>query len=143
MTSRIFQRMHWFGWVCWLGVVIWTCTVFYLSSIAGPELAGMNVFDINDKMLHFAAFFCGVLALVPALRHAWDWPWKKVCIVAIVALSTYGALDEVHQKFTPSRSALDPWDWLADFLGASAGAPLAAFTHAYISRKTRPAPPRN
>lgn len=128
--------MHWFGWVCWLGVVIWTCTVFYLSSLAGPVVADMNVFDVNDKMLHFAAFFAGVLALVPALRHTWRWSWRKCCIIAVIALSTYGALDEVHQQFTPSRSALDVWDWLADTLGASAGAPLAAAVHAAISRRT-------
>jgi VanZ family protein len=135
MESR--ERMHWFGWVCWLGVVIWTCTVFYLSSLAGPEVADMNVFNVNDKALHFVAFFSGVLALVPALRHTWRWPWKKCCIVAVIILSTYGALDEVHQKFTPSRSALDVWDWLADTLGACAGAPLAAVVHAAISRRTQ------
>ena len=137
------DRMHWFGWVCWLGVVIWIVTVYYLSSLGSVEISDMNVFDVNDKMLHFAAFFCGVLALTPALRHTFDWPWKKVCLVAVACMSVYGALDEFHQKFTPSRSALDVWDWLADTLGASAGAPLAAFVHAYISRKTRPAPAGN
>ena len=127
--------MHWFGWVSWLGVVIWTCTVFYLSSLSGPQIADMNQFDLNDKLLHFAAFFSGVLALVPAIRHRWGWPWKKVCTAAIAVLASYGAFDEIHQLFTPSRSALDPWDWLADTLGASTGAPLAAFIHAFISKK--------
>jgi VanZ family protein len=137
------ERMHWFGWVCWLGVVIWACTVFILSSMGGPQINDMNVFELNDKLLHFAAFFCGVLALVPALRHTWRWPWRKCCIVAVIAISAYGALDEVHQNFTPRRSGLDVWDWVADTLGASAGAPLAAFVHAYISRKNRPAPAGN
>ena len=137
------EKMHWFGWVCWLGIVIWTCTVFYLSSLGSTEISEMNVFDANDKLLHFIAFFSGVLAVVPALRLTWGWPWKKVCIVAVACLSLYGALDEVHQKFTPSRSALDVWDWLADTLGASTGAPLAAIVHAYISRKNRPAPAGN
>ncbi len=135
--------MHWFGWVCWLGVVIWICTVFFLSSLGSQDIEGMNTFKLNDKMLHFVAFFAGVLPLVPALRHTWRWPWRKCCIIAILCLSAYGALDEVHQKFTPSRSALDFWDWLADTLGAAAGAPIAAFVHATISRKTRPTPQGN
>lgn len=137
------ERMHWFGCVCWLGVVIWISTVFYLSSLGGVEISDMNVLNVNDKMLHLVAFFCGVLALTPALRLTWNWPWKKVCIVAVVCMSAYGALDEFHQKFIPGRSALSVWDWLADTLGAAVGAPLAAFVHAYISRKNRPAPAGN
>ena len=128
-------HLHWFAWVCWLGVLIWVSTIFYLSSLGSTEISEMNVFDASDKLLHFIAFFTGVLALVPALRLTFGWPWKKVCLIAIACLSAYGALDEVHQKFTPSRSALDVWDWLADTLGATAGAPLAAFVHAFIVRR--------
>ena len=36
--------------------------------------------------------------------------------------SVIGRLDEYHQTFTPGRSGNDYGDWLADTLGAAAGA---------------------
>lgn len=133
----------WFRRICWLGVVLWTATVFTLSSLSGPDIADLNTFDVNDKLLHFAAFFCGALPLVPALRLTWHWPWRRVVLTAIIALSTYGALDEVHQLWTPSRSALDPFDWIADTLGVLAAAPLAASIHAFAERRNRRPVPGN
>jgi VanZ family protein len=126
-------------------VAIWVCTVFYLSSRTSEELVEDLPFLMQawDKVLHFAAFFCGVLPLVPALRLSFQWPWRKCCLVAIGAVSLYGALDEVHQVWTPSRSGLSFGDWVADTLGALAGAPLAAFAHAFIERQNRQAPAGN
>ena len=138
-TQKLFRS------VCWLGVVIWVCTVFYLSSQPSDKLVEDLPFFMAawDKALHFVAFFCGVLPLVPALRLTFDWPWQKVCVVAVGAISLYGALDEVHQVWTPSRSGLSFADWVADTLGALAGAPLAAFAHAFIERKNRHAAAAN
>jgi VanZ family protein len=134
----------WFRRLCWFGVVLWTAVVFTLSSLSGPTIGELNTFDLNDKLLHFAAFFAGALPLVPALRLTWrDWSWPRVIFTAVGVLSLYGALDEVHQMFTPSRSALDPWDWLADTLGTLTAAPLAAFIHAFAERKYRPVAPGN
>jgi VanZ family protein len=131
--------------ICWTGVAIWTCTVFYLSSRPSAELVEDLPFFMQawDKALHFVAFFCGVLPLVPALRLTYGWPWTKICLVAVAAVSLYGALDEVHQLWTPSRSGLSVGDWIADTLGALAGAPLAAFVHALFERQNRPAPAGN
>jgi VanZ family protein len=144
MPASLSSPQKTFRTVCWAGVVIWVCTVFYLSSRPSAELEEMPFFlSLSDKLLHFIAFFCGVLPLVPALRLTFGWPWRKICIVAIAATSVYGALDEVHQRWTPSRSGLSFGDWVADTLGALAGAPLAAFAHAFIERKTRHAPAGN
>ena len=38
-----------------------------------------------------------------------------------------GALDEYHQTFTPGRSGNDPWDLLADTVGAAAGSAFIIF----------------
>jgi VanZ family protein len=43
----------------------------------------------------------------------------------ILLFALIGALDEYHQTFTPGRSGNDPFDWLADLLGAAAGTFLA------------------
>jgi VanZ family protein len=142
MPASLSASQKLFRSVCWAGVAIWACTVFYLSSRSSADLVEDLPFFMLawDKALHFAAFFCGVLPLVPALRLTYGWPWRKVCVVATAAVSLYGALDEVHQLWTPSRSGLSVGDWLADTLGALAGAPLAAFVHAFIERQNRPAP---
>jgi VanZ family protein len=52
---------------------------------------------------------------------------RVLCVVA--GASLFGALDEVHQRFIPGRTA-DPRDWTADTLGAAlgAGAALRALT---------------
>src|SRR3954470_7993034 len=139
MPASLSKSQKIFRVVCWVGVVIWVSTVFYLSSRTSEELVEELPFLMRawDKALHFIAFFCGSLPLVCALRLTRDWSWRRVCLVAIALISAYGAFDEVHQLWTPSRSGLSFGDWLADTLGASAGAPLAAFVHAFIERKTR------
>ncbi|MEY3896711.1 MAG: hypothetical protein RLZZ214_2231 [Verrucomicrobiota bacterium] len=48
--------------------------------------------------------------------------WAKLITTAVVVVALIGALDEYHQSFTPGRSGNDPFDWLADLLGATAGA---------------------
>jgi VanZ family protein len=143
MPTSFSRPLLLFRRVCWVGVVLWAAIVFILSSIPGPEVAELNVFDVWDKALHFAAFFCGAFPLVPALRLGRDWSWRRVVAVAAAALSLYGAFDEVHQLITPSRSALDAGDWIADTLGAIAGAALTAFIHARFERTHRPAPTRD
>ena len=144
MTTLKSKPLKIFRAICWLGVVIWIVTVFMLSSLSGPEIAGFDIAQVvSDKLLHFIAFFCGILPLVPALRLSFGWPWKKVFWCAVGYISLYGALDEVHQIWTPSRSGLDPWDWLADTLGALAGGALAVYIHAFSERKFSPAPAGN
>jgi VanZ family protein len=48
--------------------------------------------------------------------------WKAILSTTILAIALIGGLDEYHQTFTPGRSGNDPYDWLADVLGAAAGA---------------------
>jgi VanZ family protein len=145
MPASLSPSQKLFRSVCWLGIVIWLSTVFYLSSRPTEALIEDLPFIMQmwDKGLHFIAFFCGTLPLVPALRLTYGWPWPKVMIVAVASVSLYGALDEVHQYWTPSRTGLSVADWVADTLGAVAGAPVAAFVHAIIERKNRPAPAAN
>jgi VanZ family protein len=139
MPASLSPALRTFRAICWAGVGIWACTVFYLSSRPTDALIEDLPFLMQmwDKGLHFAAFFCGVLPLVPALRLTYGWGWGKVCLVAVMATSLYGAIDEVHQVWTPSRTGLSLADWVADTLGALAGAPIAAFVHAFLERKNR------
>jgi VanZ family protein len=143
MPASLSRLLLLFRRVCWAGVAIWAAAVFTLSSLSGPQVAELNVFDAWDKLLHFLAFCCGAFPLVPALRLSRDWTWRRIVIVAAVSLSVYGALDELHQSWTPSRSALDPGDWLADTLGGTTGALLTAFVYVRSTRTHRSAPARD
>jgi VanZ family protein len=55
-------------------------------------------------------------------------------LLAIVVIAAFGAFDETWQTFTPGRTGGDLYDWIADFLGAIAGALLTLSTHARLER---------
>lgn len=146
MPSSLSPILKVFRFVCWLGVAIWMSTVFYLSSQSMADLAGFAwATELWDKFLHFIAFFAGALPTVPALRLSTDWQWRKIYWIAFAIVAGYGAADEVHQLWTPSRSGLSFGDWLADALGALAGAGIAVFIHAKLEGRTttRTAPAGN
>jgi VanZ family protein len=115
--------------LAWLAVALWAGTIFYLSSLTGREIERLAPFDFWDKAMHFSAYATGGVLLGAALRWSFPaWSWKKVTLVGAVALSLYGVSDEIHQMFTPFRSA-DVSDWIADTLGGFCGVKLFAFTH--------------
>ncbi|MDR0456003.1 MAG: VanZ family protein [Treponema sp.] len=74
-----------------------------------------------DKLQHFLAY--GALGFAVGL---WAFPsfWKRrpalALLLATLAGSAYGAIDEFHQYFVPGREC-DVWDWIADTLGAFLG----------------------
>jgi hypothetical protein len=69
----------------------------------------------SDKVIHFLLFgllanFVGRSKRIQRLRPLGIYN-------AIIVVSLFGAIDEVHQHFTPGRS-MDVFDWSADTLGA-------------------------
>lgn len=116
-TSAPGQRLRW-----WLAASAWAALIFALS--ARPDLpSGFELFVVPgaDKLAHAAAF--AVLALL--LERASSRP-----LLALLLASLYGVSDELHQSGVVGRVA-DPFDWLADTLGAAAA--LAAVS--YLRRK--------
>lgn len=73
----------------------------------------------SDKVVHLLSY-----ALLGA-SLAWAARPRAVgtALLWFGAASLFGAVDEWHQKFIPSRSA-DVRDWLADTTGAAAGVSL-------------------
>jgi VanZ family protein len=86
-------------------------TIFVLSSIPGTSMPLKGLWRF-DKLVHAGAF-----AVLAALIYR----ARPSLPLAIGATTAYGALDELHQRFTPMRSA-DPLDLAADFVGACVGA---------------------
>ncbi len=98
-------------------MVLWAAVIFLLSSIPGrsfPEAAGLPGVDTLAHMLIF-----GVLGFLVA--RALGGGGARAFVVAALAASAYGVLDELHQQLTPGRDS-SVWDFAADTLGGAAGA---------------------
>jgi len=108
-------------WLC--ASVIWFCVLWYLSSgtHAGFTLPPIEHFD---KFQHFGYFFGGAVIFSAYLfrRNPANPRWRIIIPVVILVMAAVGWLDETHQSFVPGRSGNDHFDWLADILGATAGA---------------------
>ena len=127
MTRRIIAAP-----ALWLGLFIfWAVTLYVLSSFSktmpdgGPEIPHL------DKIMHFGYFLGGgmIFTTYLLLRKGTTAPAHLRILVPFILLAIIGALDEYHQTFTPGRSGNDPFDWLADVLGASTGIFLAHSLH--------------
>lgn len=81
-------------------------------------------FDILhfDKAAHFGYFFGGGGLLSAALYFRKKLSWAYLILITTITLSLIGIWDEFHQSFFENRDGNDPGDWLADTLGAFAGA---------------------
>ena len=105
------------GFLLWFGV-LWGFSAFSLPGDLNPPI------DNFDKIAHFGFFFggSGLLCAYLYRRNPEQPNWPKLILTAIAVIALIGALDEYHQSFTPGRYGNDPMDWLADLLGATAGA---------------------
>jgi VanZ family protein len=100
-------------------LLLFTLLIFVLSHMERP-LGDAMVFEWQDKILHFSAFFAyGIAALVAIAGNIHGIRLKTLCIAALLWSSCYGALDEFHQSFVPGRS-VEIADWIADTAGAAA-----------------------
>ena len=127
--------------VVWL---IWFVALCILSSMSnvGPRIDVIGI----DKVYHAGYFGLGGTALLLALalraksaRAALEAPmWRRLTLTVILTGAAVGWLDEWHQTFTPGRSGLDVYDWLADIAGSLAAVPLARLVlHGFAARAER------
>lgn len=111
----------------WLPVAAYMAVIFVLSSIPNPptvQQAG------SDKVLHFLLYGGLAAVIVRALAGGFGYPvTMRTVLVAVVVSAVYGATDEVHQHFVPTRQ-MDAWDLAADSVGAAASALALYAAHA-------------
>jgi VanZ family protein len=119
----------------WIAVVAWGATIIWLSSLSGDQLEKLH-FNVYDKAAHFCAFAVGSILLVTAFSLSTRWPLSRIIFVTIVCIALFGATDEWHQLSTPKRSGADLYDWIADVIGAIAGAFTALFIHVRYQAKS-------
>lgn len=116
----------------WLPVAAYMGAIFVLSCLpALPEPPG---FRGIDKPEHFIAYGGLALLLVRALR-GWRTGWRPwaVVLAAVAVGAAYGATDELHQLFVPTRRC-ELLDWASDLLGAATGAAIGGV---FFIRKAR------
>jgi VanZ family protein len=107
----------------WSATGAWATGIYVLSSM--NSTSGLPFpSDGPDKLIHAAAFAVGGAFAALALR-AEGLGWRGAALGGLLIGGGYGVLDEVHQAFTPLRTAAVD-DAMADLVGACAGALCSA-----------------
>lgn len=107
-------------WLRWIPATTYAGLIFVASSLPLP-VPYIPIPQI-DKPIHLLEY--AVLCLLICWAQSADRsgerirPIKKVILFSIIASSLYGASDEFHQYFVPSRNS-DVLDWAFDTVGAS------------------------
>jgi VanZ family protein len=118
----------------WLPLIAYCVFIFFQSS--GPAPVELPRIPGMDKVLHAAGY--GLLGILFYRAYRSRWPnasgWATAN-ASLISAALYGLTDELHQSFVPSRSA-DPWDWLADTLGALLGIAVYGVLLPLWSRRT-------
>lgn len=124
----------------WLPALGWAGLLFFISSgPVGPEIPSW--FSQHDKLTHGIIY--GVLAAFVffALHFGHEIKLTRSIAWAWVVAATYGASDEIHQTFVPSRVG-DWFDWFADIAGAATALMLVGLvTYSYRRMTPRTMPP--
>lgn len=103
--------------LAWCPAILWAGSIFYLSTRPASGLPA-PWFLSNDKLVHAVAYGLLSLAVYFAVRWGHQRPPLAAALTGTLLASLYGASDEVHQMFTPTRFP-DVWDWVADTVGAA------------------------
>lgn len=118
MTRRTLSRL------LWAALAVWACAILALSSLTPQELPEA-AFLFWDKVNHFLAYAVGGWLAACALRVSKPRArTTKLLVLAVLLVAAFGVFDEAVQTLTPGRSGADVDDWVADALGATAGALL-------------------
>lgn len=106
-------------------MVLWAAIIFAFSSIQSDRVT-IDIPGI-DKLFHAIEYFILGALLVRAISNSVAKPnYKYILIIAMIALTIYGASDEFHQRFVPGRSC-DIFDLFSDIIGSFLGAALMSY----------------
>lgn len=103
--------------MAWL---VYCAVIYWLSD--QPSLPVPMLFEFQDKLHHFVAYFIMAGLAWRSFRHFTDMPVIAIGL-SVLFCSLFGITDEWHQSFVQGRTA-EALDWLADTLGAFIAAML-------------------
>lgn len=112
-------------------IVAYCGLIFWLSD--QEKLPVPAVFDFQDKLLHFTAYFVMGCLSWRAFRHL-RLKGQQLAFVSLLFCVLYGLSDEWHQSFVPGRKS-SGLDWLADSLGAAAAIIAALLLNRRLTRR--------
>jgi VanZ family protein len=119
----------------WLPLIVYGLFITLQSHYPTPEVVPR--WQGLDKLLHVGAY--ALLGLLFCRAYHSRWPAaaeRSLARAGAASAAIFGLFDEIHQHFTPFRSA-DPLDVLADALGGALG--VLAFH--FLLELVRPRPP--
>ena len=106
----------------WAPTIVWALAILFLTSIPNPQIdAPKN----SDKVLHFAVY--AILGFLAGRAAQLRRERIGAILVTVACLIVFGAVDELHQRFIPGRSAAMD-DWVADSLGGVFGTAVAVLS---------------
>lgn len=115
------MRPRWMRMLPDLGVLVAYCTFIVIQSHL-PSPIDLPEVSHSDKLLHLGAYAVMAALCYRTCRAGWPQAGRPTLFWAsVVFTALFGLTDEIHQAFVPYRSA-DPLDFLADTVGAVAGA---------------------
>jgi VanZ family protein len=121
-------------------LLCWLSGLWILSSLSGSSVK-LPTFPHVDKVAHAVYFLVGGFLSAWLLRVLVQWPAWRIVTVVVLTLVAVGALDEIHQLFTPGRSGADFGDWLADGTGGLIGACIFLSFYGLLTRITHSSAP--
>ena len=129
------DRNRWFGL---LPAVLVMAAIFILSHQEKPPSLG-NDPELSAMLGHLVAY--GVLAAAMLAGLVWiELPFRQAAVAAIGMSVAFGITDELHQRFVPGRHA-DPWDLLADLIGATVAVGIVALLRIRATTRWPPTRP--
>lgn len=87
--------------ISWIITACIACTIFYISSLSFAG-GGSSIGNYKATLYHIGIFFFLALFLAISLAKGKN---KKSIILSVLIAVIYGALDEFHQSFVPSRNS--------------------------------------
>lgn len=110
----------------WLPAAVWAMVIYSVSAVSGSNLPGGPAW-----LAHFGEYAILGSLVAWAIGGSREARWRIIVTIALCSL--YGASDEFHQSFVPSRTP-DVVDWMVDTAGASTGALLTLWASRVLDR---------
>jgi VanZ family protein len=109
-------------YLVYLPLILYWLLILILTSLPGADVPNVH---INDKIEHLLAYggLGFLLNLSLRIQNKISIIKKYPALFTVLIVSTYGALDELHQLFIPGRSC-DILDWTSDTIGVIIGVSL-------------------
>jgi Predicted integral membrane protein len=120
-------------YLVYLPLILYWLLILTLTSLPGVDVPNIQ---INDKIEHILAYggLGFLLNLSLRIQNKFTIVKKYPAWFTVLIVSSYGALDELHQLFIPGRSC-DILDWTADTVGVIIGVTIMTILILAVEKK--------